>query len=407
MKKQYRELLSYIIMFLIIILLLIIFSHVYHNFRVKHAHIDIDLGNTNVEVYSKIKTSDLINSINGELVEDNYINTSVLGKKEINFQYINEENIKIPYSFEINIVDTTNPSISWNNITAYIGDKNFIDNTFCGDNYDDKPKCYIDGEYDINTPGTYPVTYVSKDSSGNVSKRDINLIVKEKPKKVTNTSSTYKFTSYTPIEDVISYYKKKDNQIGIDVSKWDKEINYKKVKESKVEFVMIKLGGRDGLHGDLYLDPNYKKNIEGFTKENLPVGVYFYSHASNKEEAIEEAKFVIKNIKKYKIDLPIAFDWENFNTYKKYNMSFHTLNEVADSFLKHIESKGYEPMLYGSKYHLETYWENNKYKTWLAHYVNETNYQGKYYMWQLRNDGRVNGIDQSVVDINVMYKKTN
>ena len=405
LKRPYKRLLLVLILFLIIFFIILLILNFYNNYRIKHALIHVELiDNLDVEVYSDIKTSDLIKKINGQLIEDNEIKTTKLGPKEINFEYINEENITIPYSFKINIVDKTKPVISlYNSKTIYVGDKDFKDTIFCGDNYDNKPKCIIKGEYDINTPGTYPLTFVGVDSSNNISSHDFNLIVKEKNK----SSSDYSgdpFYNSIPIEDIISTHKTKDTKIGIDVSKWQKEINYKKVKKSKVEFVMIKLGGRDGIDGELYLDPYFKSNIEGFNKQKIPVGVYFFSHARNKEQALEEAKFVVKNIKGYEVDMPIAFDWENFERYRKYNLSFYNLTEVAKTFMNYINNKDYEPILYSSKYNLENYWYDTDYKTWLAHYTDQTNYEGDYYMWQLTSNGKVKGIDKNVVDINILYK---
>ena len=408
LKTPYKRLLFILILFLIVFFIVLLILNIYNNYRIKHALINVELqDNLEVEVYSKIKTSDLIKNINGTIIDDNTINTSIIGKKEVNFQYVNEENITVPYSFEINIVDKTKPIISqYNKKIIYVGDKKKKKTIFCGDNYDDRPKCLIEGEYDVNTPGTYSLKFVGIDSSNNISTHNFDLIVKEKTKSYGNSGGNV-FSNSTPIENIISKYKTKNTKIGIDVSKWQKDINFKKVKQSKVEFVMIKLGGRDGLDGELYLDPEFKKNIEGFNNEKIPVGIYFFSHAKNKEQALEEAKYVVKNIKEYEVDLPIAFDWENFETYRSYNLSFYNLTEVAKTFMKYVESKGYDAMLYGSKYNLENYWYETNYKTWLAHYTDQTTYDKDYYLWQLTANGKVNGIDKNVVDINVLYKKTN
>ena len=402
LKTPYKRILFALILFLIIFFFILLVLSIYNKYRIRHALVYVQLqDNLDIEVYSKIKTSDLIRKLNGDLIEDHDINTTQLGKKEINFEYINEENIKIPYSFEINIVDKTKPVISlYNTKTVYVGDKDFKDTIFCGDNYDNKPKCIIKGEYDINTPGEYPITFIGIDSSNNISTHDMTLIVKEEPKN--NYSNP--FYDALPLEDIISKYKTKSTKIGIDVSRWQGKIDYKEVKKSKVEFVMIKLGGRDGINGELYLDSKFKDNIEGFSKQNIPIGVYFFSHARNKEQALEEAKFVVKNLKKYDIDLPIAFDWENFQRYRKYNMSFYNLNVVANTFMDYVNSKDYVSMLYSSKYYLENYWEENDYKTWLAHYTDKTDYERDYYIWQLTDKGKVNGIEDNVVDIDILYK---
>ena len=163
LKKRYKRLLFVIILFLVIFFFVLLILNFYNKYRIKHALVHVELiENLDIEVYSKIKLSDLIREINGELIEDSEI------------KYVNEENITVPYSFEINIVDKTKPIISqYNSKTIFVGDKDFKDTMFCGDNYDNKPKCIIKGEYDVNTPGTYPLTFVGVDSSNNISSRII------------------------------------------------------------------------------------------------------------------------------------------------------------------------------------------------------------------------------------------
>ena len=75
--------------------------------------------------------------------------------------------------------------------------------------------------------------------------------------------------------------------------------------------------------------------------------------------------------------------------------------------MNYIEAKDYKAMLYGSKYTLENYWYETDYKTWLAHYTDKTNYEGKYYLWQMTDKGKVKGINDNVVDIDIMYNKKN
>ena len=72
--------------------------------------------------------------------------------------------------------------------------------------------------------------------------------------------------------------------------------------------------------------------------------------------------------------------------------------------MNYVKSKEYEPILYSSKYNLENYWYETNYKTWLAHYTDQTNYEGNYYIWQLTANGKVKGIDKNVVDIDILYK---
>ena len=107
---------------------------------------------------------------------------------------------------------------------------------------------------------------------------------------------------------------------------------------------------------------------------------------------------------KQKLDLPIAFDWEDWSDFENYNMSLVDINNVAKAFLKTIEKKGYKAMNYGSALYLKYIWNLNNYDTWLAHYTEMTDYSGDYYIWQVTNSGQVDGIN-GYVDLNVLYKK--
>ena len=377
-------------------------------YRIAHAKVIVVLkNNLDVEVYDEVKVKDFITRLNGKLISNDKIDTRELGKKEVTFEYINEDNIKIPYTIEINVVDKTPPVLStYNNIYVYTDEVNFIDDLFCGDNYDDEPKCYIEGEYDINTPNTYNINLVGEDSSNNKSIKNMNLVVRERPQ----SNKTTKKEEFTFSENSVEFseikekYKNDNTLIGIDVSKWQGNINYSEVKKAGVEFAMLRVGVQKGLDGEYNLDPKFKDYIEGFTKEKIPVGVYFFSYANTKEEAKKQAKWVIKQIKKYDIDLPVAFDWENWDGYRNFNVSFHTLNEVANEFMDVVESKGYDSILYSSKNYLNMVWKYTNHDVWLAHYTEQTDYDKDYMIWQLTEKGKVPGIEGNYTDINILYK---
>ena len=377
-------------------------------YRIAHAKVLVVLkDDLDVEVYKNARVKDFITKLNGELISNDKIDTSELGKKEVTFEYINEDNIKIPYTIEINVVDKTPPVLStYNNVYVYTDEVNFIDDLFCGDNYDNEPKCYIEGEYDINTPNTYNINLVGEDSSNNKSIKNMNLVVRERPQ----SNKTTKKEEFTFAENSVEFseikekHKNDNTLVGIDVSKWQGNINYSEVKKAGVEFVMLRVGVQKGLNGEYNLDSKFKDYIEGFTKEDIPVGVYFFSYANSKEEAKKQAKWVIKQIKKYDIDLPVAFDWENWDGYRNFNVSFHTLNEVANEFMDTIESKGYDSILYSSKNYLNMVWKYTNHDVWLAHYTEQTDYDKDYMIWQLTEKGKVPGIEGNYTDINILYK---
>lgn len=353
--------------------------------------------NLDIQVYDEVYISDMIEKIDGKLIDNKKIDTNKLGTEEIEYTYKDNNNSKKKATMQVNIIDDEKPIILLKgSYTITVGsDNNLTDIILSADNYDKKPKREIVGDYDVNKVGSYNLIYKVTDSENNVAEEKFTLYVKEK------STSNIKSTS-TKFEDVISTYKNDNNSIGIDISKWQKEIDFSKLKKANVEFIMIRVGTQNGFDGISIEDSYFKKNIEGALKENIPVGIYYYSYATSKKEAKEQAKWVIDMIKDYKIDLPIVFDWESWVHFNTLDLSLHDINEIADTFLNEIEISGYEAMLYGSKYYLENIWESN-YPIWLAHYTSKTTYTGKYLMWQLCDNGKIDGIN-SYVDIDIMYK---
>lgn len=371
----------------------------YNKWRIENAVIDVKLNdNLDVEVYSEAVVSDFINSINGKIIDDYLINTKELGKKEIKFKFINDDDIEVKYSFNVNVVDTTKPWIfSGNSFSinkGYTG--NLEEELFCGDNYDNDPSCTLTGYYDYNTVGSYPLTFTGVDSSGNASTTNFNLVVKNK----SNSSSGSSYINYS---DVVSKHKNENTMIGLDVSRWQGDINFQAVKDAGVEFVFVRVGSQRGVGGEYYIDPKFHQNIKGFNEVGIPVGIYFYSYADSVKSAKAEAKWVVEQLKGYKVDLPVVFDWENWSFFQEFGVSFYNLTEIAKSYLGVVEDAGYEGMLYSSKNYLENVWYKTKYPVWLAHYTEKTTYEGEYKVWQLCANGRVSGINGNV-DINVMYK---
>lgn len=401
-KKKIIKIISTIIG---IILILVILLSIYKNYRIKHAKKIVKLKTTELEVYSNVKLSDIIEKINGKLIDNPNINTKKLGKEKITFKYINNDNIKVEYTINLNIKDTTPPIISLiNNYIVTRGEKENIEKElFCGDNYDPNPKCYLKGDYDLNKVGTYSVEFIGKDSSNNTSTHKMNIIVKEKNKSSKSQDSQENNVEYTNFNDVIKKYKTKKTEIGIDVSHWQGDIDFNKVKSSKVEFAYIRVGRGNGIGKDYILDDKFKTNIRGFNKVGIPVGVYFYSSANSLNDARREAKWILKQIKKYDVSLEVVFDWENWDDFQKYNLSFYNLTEVANEFSKTIEKAGYKSMVYSSKNYLESMWYDINSDVFLAHYTDKTDYEGKYKVWQICNNGKVKGIKSSV-DIDIRYK---
>lgn len=370
----------------------------------KTATIRVELADSlETSFYSDVKVSDFLKSINGTLVDDYKIDTSTIGKKKVKFEYINEEDIRIPYAYTITIKDDIAPSI-WLSSTYSVNvgyDGNLLDDITCADNLDDNPKCEIIGDYNLDKVGNYSLTFKATDNSGNITTKDFTLKVK-KPKNNSNSNSNTNY-SKTLFSDIVKEHKKDNTLIGIDVSSWQGNIDFEKVKESGVEFVFIRVGSTRGINGEYFVDKQFINNIEGFNSVGIPVGIYFYSYANSKKAAIADAKWVLEQIKGYDIDLPIVYDWESWSFYNEFNQSFYSTSMNAKAFLDTIKKAGYQGMLYSSKSYLERVWFDIGYPVWLAHYTTKTSYTGDYDYWQLCNNGKISGISGDV-DINVYYK---
>ncbi len=358
--------------------------------------------NDKIEVYSEVYLEDIINNKNNiELITNNFpIDTEDLGTKEYKIYYKLEDK-KYVYKFNIMVVDTTEPRvISGTNKTIqvnYSGD--LCDLIMYGDNYSGNVTCTIEGDYDLTKAGTYKVIYKLSDSSNNIKDVNVTLNVKEKINSGSSTPSTEK----TYFTDIYNEHKKSNTEIGIDVSKWQGNIDFEKVKNAGATFVMMRIGVQSSRNGNISIDSYFKDNIRKAKEAGLKVGVYLYTMAGSIKEAKEHAEWVVDTLNEEDLDLPIAFDWENFSKWNSFRISFHEVNAMVNTFIETVQSKGYEGMLYSSKNYLVNIWENKKnYPVWLAHYTSKTNYEGKYIMWQMCNNGRIDGINGDV-DIDILY----
>lgn len=396
-----KKIFNFIFVFLILIIIFFIGFKLYNYLKIKYAHVEITLkDDLTVGFLEEKKVSDFIESINGTIIDDYIIDSKEIGKKDITFEFINDQNIKLNYTYSINVVDQIEPLI-WLNDRYNLPVNSDVDLTktiLCGDNYDSKPNCYIEGNYDLNTPGEYNLVFKAIDSSGNKEEKQFILNIYEPAL----NNSEKREENYVEFSEIKDKYKNENTKIGLDISSFQGDIDFSKLKDSGVEFVIIRIGY--GYDNKNYLDKNFKHNIEEANKNNIDVGIYFYSYANSLQEAKTQAKWVLKQIKNYKVNLPIAFDWEEWKNFNEYNLSFFGLTNMAEQFLKVVEKSGYEGMLYSSKNYLENIWLPTKYKIWLAQYSNQVTYSGDYYMWQVCDNGKVDGIDKTV-DIDVMYIK--
>lgn len=222
------------------------------------------------------------------------------------------------------------------------------------------------------------------------------------------------FTSSTYTHNDI--FKNYNIYNGIDVSKYNGDINWDKVKKDGVDFVIVRVGYRGyGKSGTLCTDPNYKANIEGALAAGIKVGVYYFTEALTTDEAREEAEFCISKIKDYNITLPVAIDYEYPTDGKNpigrmYNAKLTKAEATANvkAFCAAVKKAGYTPLVYANKSDLSSLINGktigNTYKVWLANYTTKTTYANSYEYWQYTSSGKVNGITGKV-DCNFWYTK--
>ena len=197
---------------------------------------------------------------------------------------------------------------------------------------------------------------------------------------------------------------------GIDVSEHQYDIDWQQVAADGIEFAIIRTGYRGYTSGGLYEDKYFRQNMEGALNAGLQVGVYFFSQATSRREAHEEAAYVLEQIKDYHVTLPVVFDMEILGeNYRTYNMSRRTLYGATCAFCEDIKAAGYEPMIYMTQYlgyQKYTLRELSDYGFWFAeYYVDYPSFIYDIDIWQYSDTGSVAGISGNV-DLDVYLLRT-
>lgn len=187
---------------------------------------------------------------------------------------------------------------------------------------------------------------------------------------------------------------------GIDVSKYQGNIDWAKVKASGIQFAILRGGyGRISTQKDIKFEQNYK-NAKAV---GMPVGVYHYSYATTVDRAKQEADFVLSYIAGKQFEYPIILDVEEKSQAK---LGKAKLTEIIKAFCDKVAAKGYLVGIYTSKSWLDSYIDVSKlssYDIWVAQWASACTYTGKYTMWQYTSGGSVPGISGRV-DMDYSYK---
>lgn len=210
-------------------------------------------------------------------------------------------------------------------------------------------------------------------------------------------------------------------RLGIDVSRYQYDIDWNKVKADGVDFAIIRVGYRTYGSGICVTDPYFEQNYRGATAAGIKVGIYFFSQAITEEEAQEEASYALNLLQGLKVTEPVALDTEYASGARANSLTAQQRTDLAITFCEMIKAAGYTPMVYSG-----LSWLNNNldmsqlssYKTWVAQYFKNknigedgyttdtsqwvTDYSRPYQYWQYTSRGSVNGISTGV-DMNISF----
>ena len=202
-------------------------------------------------------------------------------------------------------------------------------------------------------------------------------------------------------------YEEEEGHFGIDVSKFQGEIDWEKVAEDGVEFTIIRLGLRGYSEGAIMPDEYFENNIDGAHENGIHAGVYFFSQAVDKAEIDEEIEYIFENLQGHSFDGPIVIDIEDVNNGKGRTgqLTQAERTDLAVYFCEEIKARGYEPMIYGNLKSMMLMLDLSRledYKKWYAFYDLPIYYPYEYDILQYKDTGKINGI-KGDVDFNIGF----
>lgn len=190
--------------------------------------------------------------------------------------------------------------------------------------------------------------------------------------------------------------------IGIDVSKYQGNVDWHKVKAAGYSFAFVRLGYANG-DGTIVLDPYFERNATGATEAGLDVGVYLYSYIDSEDHARMGATRVLELIAEHTLTMPVVLDYEHGSKYKDYGRDKNTA--ICNAFLGVIAKAGYLPMYYSYKSFCDSYMNMaalEQYKgLWIANYTGKIGVDNAA-IWQHSSTGQVPGVPGRC-DLNRMY----
>ena len=189
---------------------------------------------------------------------------------------------------------------------------------------------------------------------------------------------------------------------GIDVSEFQGNIDWAKVKKDGIEFAILKLGNIYDYDTN-YKDSKFDTNYKNAKAQGIKVGAYIYNYCNTVDTLKKGIEWALEKLGNKKLDLPIYLDMEDKDIQGETKA---TLTNQCNEFAKMIEAAGYRAGVYANLNWLENELNPDDFdkdiSVWVAQYNNECQYEGKYDIWQYSSKGDVNGISGNV-DMNYFY----
>lgn len=191
---------------------------------------------------------------------------------------------------------------------------------------------------------------------------------------------------------------------GIDVSVYQKKINWKKVKSSEADFVFIRAGYRKSDTGELCEDDNFRRNIKAARRAGVMAGAYFFSQAINEAEAKTEADYLVELMKKYDADMPLVIDFETIQDGRLQKAirdgdlyAASMFHDIVLAFCREVEAAGYESAVYANYDMLTNNMQadllDDDAVIWAAQYGGRCDVDAEYRFWQCSESASVGGIN--------------
>lgn len=189
---------------------------------------------------------------------------------------------------------------------------------------------------------------------------------------------------------------------GIDVSQWQGDINFERVKNAGYKFVIIRCNNWDNRVNGVVKDSCFEDNYRKAKAAGLDVGAYYFTWQCDADGARYDAELCKSFIKGKQFEYPVYFDLE-WN--KAFNRGASVCSSMVTAFCNSMEQAGYFAGLYISRSPLQNYIMSSvaqRYALWIAEYGSQCRYNGSYGMWQYSSEGSVAGIS-GAVDLDECY----